>query len=266
MKKLISIITVVYNDHKNIEKTIQSVLEQDNTLFEYIIIDGKSSDGTINIINKYHKSIDIIVSEKDTGIYDAMNKGSKLANGKYIYFLNSGDYFVDKNTLKNISDYLKNSYDVVCGNILRVHQGLVYPMKPNINKVKYGNMLPHQGMFMKKLILEELGYFDTSYRVAADFDLACKLVCKLFIKSESSYRIIDNNIAYMPSGGASSSRKNTYLETYKIIKNYFGYFYALLYNIAELKYTLESILKSILIYCNLKTIYLAMLKLKVAKK
>ena len=98
MKKKLSIITVVKNDEKNIEKTIKSIVFQKKKDYEYIIIDGKSNDGTITKIRKYKKKIDKIISKKDKGIYDAMNKGLKLSKGEIIVFCNSGDFFY-KNSL-----------------------------------------------------------------------------------------------------------------------------------------------------------------------
>src|SRR5699024_3733405 len=98
----ISIITVVFNNAKDIEYTIQSVLNQSYEHVEYIIIDGLSTDGTLDILNKYRAQIDILISEKDKGIYDAMNKGLEQATGDYVLFLNSGDAFYDKNTLSEV--------------------------------------------------------------------------------------------------------------------------------------------------------------------
>ncbi len=99
-----SIITVVYNDVENIEETIKSLLNQTYKNFEYIIIDGKSDDGTVEKIKKYEKEITYFVSEKDGGIYDAMNKGIKISSGEFLFFLNSNDFFYNKNVLKNIAE------------------------------------------------------------------------------------------------------------------------------------------------------------------
>ena len=116
---LVSIITVVLNDVENIETTIISALSQDSNNFEYIIIDGGSTDGTIDIIKRYLGKIDIFKSESDLNIYDGMNKGKKLSSGKYLNYLNSGDYYCSKDTLSYISDYLyKNDTDLLYGNVL----------------------------------------------------------------------------------------------------------------------------------------------------
>ena len=104
MGKQFTIVTVCFNCEQLIERTIQSVLSQNPDLFEYIIIDGKSKDRTLDVINQYRDRIDKVVSEPDKGIYDAMNKGIALATGKYINFMNAGDYFVDSHVLENVSN------------------------------------------------------------------------------------------------------------------------------------------------------------------
>ena len=102
MQDKISIITVVYNDVEHIEETIKSVISQDYQNIEYLVIDGNSTDGTLEICKKYSESISRIVSESDTGIYNAMNKGVKLASGEWLFFLNSGDVFYDEKVISNI--------------------------------------------------------------------------------------------------------------------------------------------------------------------
>ena len=119
MKKTLSIITVVKNDEKNIQKTIRSIVDQKKMEYEYIIIEGRSSDKTLEKILKYKKKIDKIISQKDKGIYHAMNKGIKLANGEIIVFCNSGDFFY-KNSLTKVMDlFNKFNYDFVFGTVVR---------------------------------------------------------------------------------------------------------------------------------------------------
>ena len=100
---LISIITITYNEEKYLEKTIQSVINQNYKNFEYIVIDGNSTDNTVNIIKKYKNNIDCYINEKDSGIYDAMNKGINKANGRWINFMNGGDTFANNSVLKNLN-------------------------------------------------------------------------------------------------------------------------------------------------------------------
>lgn len=113
---LVTVVTVVFNDKQNIEKTIHSVINQTYKNIEYIIIDGGSKDGTMDIVKKYKNFIDHIISEKDNGIYDAMNKGIKLASGKWINFLNSGDTFNNKKVIESISFKDYENYAMIFGN------------------------------------------------------------------------------------------------------------------------------------------------------
>lgn len=110
----ISIITIVLNDKQNIEETIQSVVSQ-NIEIEYIVIDGASTDGTLDVLQKHKDKIDTIISEKDSGIYKAMNKAIDMANGEWICFMNSGDMFYDSKVLKNILPKIDDSVDIVYG-------------------------------------------------------------------------------------------------------------------------------------------------------
>lgn len=113
----ISVVTVVFNSRAYIEKTIQSVLSQTSKNFEYILIDGGSNDGTLEIIEKYRKDIDFFRSERDNGIYDAMNKGFDLVKGDWVIFLNSGDCFHDRNVLEMAESQLNNGYSIVYGSV-----------------------------------------------------------------------------------------------------------------------------------------------------
>ena len=137
-KNLLSIITVVKNDERNIEKTIKSIISQKNIKYEYIIIDGKSSDKTLKKILKYKRKINKIISRKDNGIYDAMNKGLKIANGDVIVFCNSGDFFY-KNSLQNVMALFdKFSYDFVFGTVLRNYtKGKILKYGFNFDRMLY---------------------------------------------------------------------------------------------------------------------------------
>lgn len=164
----VSIVTVCYNAVDSIEKTILSVINQTYQNKEYIIIDGASTDGTIDMINKYRDKITFFVSEPDNGIYDAMNKGIKAATGKWINFMNAGDEFVDKNVLSDIAPQMDNA-DIVYGDTMLVYSiGKKYkrplPLPQILDKMVFG----HQATFVKT------GYhknhlFDLSYKSSADY-------------------------------------------------------------------------------------------------
>ncbi len=116
----ITIVTVCYNSEKTISKTIESVIGQTYRDIEYIIIDGASKDRTVEIVNKYREKHNIVlVSEPDTGLYDAMNKAIVIANGKYILFMNSGDIFADEHVVQKMSTYLESEEDIIYGNVIR---------------------------------------------------------------------------------------------------------------------------------------------------
>ena len=159
-KILISIITVVYNDVSNIEKTIQSVINQTYENIEYIIIDGGSTDGTMNIVKKYKDSIDCIISKKDDGIYDAMNTGMKLASGKWINFLNSGDTFYNKKVIQNISFKSYENNVMIYGNakIFNIKRKFLKLLKAfsltKKNLILFGTrVVCHQAIFYNKKII-----------------------------------------------------------------------------------------------------------------
>jgi len=204
---LFSVITVVKNDQKNIEKTIKSIAQQSFKNFEYIVIDGKSSDHTIRNIKKYKKVINLLISEKDKGIYYAMNKGIKLASGKIIVFVNSGDLFA-KNALKIVyNKFNKNKkIDFIFGTVLR-HYTKKNILKSGFNPKKllynFDFATAHStGFFLKKNIYNLVGNFNTKYKCSADYDIYYKVLLKhrLYGGSTSKEQII----GIVAPGGFSS--------------------------------------------------------------
>lgn len=172
---LISIITVVYNGEKYIEQTILSVLEQSYKNIEYIIIDGQSTDNTLEIIKKYKQKIDLILSEPDTGISDAMNKGVINSHGKYVLFIHSDDYLNSSSSLESISDYVSSNYDVItCGILFGKNREKITPkgFTPWIN-LKFGN--PHQGILCKKELFNCYGMFDCNFKIDMDYDFFLRI-------------------------------------------------------------------------------------------
>jgi glycosyltransferase involved in cell wall biosynthesis len=257
-KPFFSIITVVFNGEKYIEETINSVLGQKFVDFEYIIIDGNSSDRTLDIIRKYNDKIDYWLSEKDGGIYEAMNKGAEMVRGDYLYFLNAGDYFYDKNILDKVFRFLDGKNDLLVGNVIREYcsYNSVFSLEGNsLRNIKYGKMPPHQGSFIKKDVFDELGGYNTSYRSSGDLEFFCR-----FYKKSYSYKVVNENIAFMPSGGMSSNKNISVNESYHVIKKHFGKFYAYLYYFKKM--IIEQGIKRILISSGLGNIYEKLLKVK----
>ena len=174
---LFSIITVVYNNEKYLEETILSVLKQSYKNFEYIIVDGGSTDRTLEIIKKYNNKIDYWVSEKDKGIYDAFNKGMSLCRGNFIGIINSDDTYT-KNSLKIISSYIKKKpvFDFIFGSV-RKHWGILHGYKPNKIFYSWGFYSSHStGFFIRRSAAQKVGLYDLKYKYHADYDYFYRLI------------------------------------------------------------------------------------------
>lgn len=179
MKK-ITVVTVCYNCQDSIEETLKSVVTQDYPSLEYIIIDGKSTDGTLDIVHKYQDHIAELVSEKDQGIYDAMNKGLQRATGEWIFFLNSGDVFHDTHVLSAIfaedktkdSDVCWGNYDVRWHNRI-FHREATLPFFKN-QAFYHGMGFSHQSVFVRTHLAKAL-MFDMSFKCCADYNMMIQL-------------------------------------------------------------------------------------------
>lgn len=232
---LISIILVVLNDRDNIEKSIQSVKSQSYANLEFIIIDGGSTDGTIEII-KNHQNI-VWISEKDKGIYDAMNKGIGLSQGEILYFLGAGDSFVDGDVIRDIIPNFQQN-DLVWGNAFFVGETIQLKKYRDISKKFFlQKTICHQAIFARKSVFDQIGLFDLCYPVKADYDWQLKV-----FKGKFRRTYIDRNIANFLIGGISTSKsgKNNN-EYFKIGRKYFGfplilmvYFYFIRYKFIKL--------------------------------
>jgi glycosyltransferase involved in cell wall biosynthesis len=204
----ISIITVCYNSEKYIKSAIESVLNQDYRNKEYIIIDGNSTDSTIEIVDSYKDRIDKIISGPDSGIYDAMNKGLKLATGDIICFLNSDDLYIDNQVLSGIVDsFSENECEIVYGNLFYVKAENTEEIIRTWNTKAYkagsfnkGWHPAHPAFFVTKKIYDKYGLFDLRYRLAADFELMLRFLEKYHVKSY----YIDRTLVRMRVGGATN--------------------------------------------------------------
>ncbi len=219
----ITIITVVFNGEKILEKTIQSVVKQTYQNIEYIIIDGGSNDKTLDIIKKYEKHIYYWISESDKGIYDAMNKGIKRASGDYVYFLNAGDALIDKDVIKKVAGALnRENASMLHGNVAYFDpfsgETVKKGRKIELGDLKKGITPSHQATFIKRKTLLEFNGFNTQYSIAADFEL----FCRLYKKGVDSF-YFDKKIAYYDGGGVSSNQQKCSREKKEIIKKHFGY-------------------------------------------
>lgn len=175
----ISILTVCYNSGSTIKDAIESVVAQDYPNIEYIIVDGGSKDDTISIIDTYRQHISQYVSEPDGGIYDAMNKAVKMATGDVIGLLNSDDFYEHNRVISDIVDCFDNQVDtdIVYGNISYVNQQDVDKVVRTVKSRPYydtffedGEIVPHPTFFVRKLVYEQLGDYDLSFKFAADYE------------------------------------------------------------------------------------------------
>ncbi len=199
-EKLISIITVVKNGEQNIKKCIQSVLMQKHKNIEYIIIDGNSSDNTMSIINEFRNKISVVLSESDKGIWDAMNKGIKLAKGDIIGFLNSDDFYYE-NSLQIVNSYF-NTYDIdfLFGTVKKYK--LMHGFNPNIINWSFGFYTSHSvGFFIKAEKHKKVGFYNTKY-LSADLDFFYKMIVNFHLKGMATK--IDEVLGEFIHGGFSS--------------------------------------------------------------
>ena len=205
----LSIITICFNSFSTIEATIKSVLSQNYDNLEYIIIDGNSTDNTLEIIHKYRNRISKIISEKDNGIYDAMNKGVCLASGDVIGILNSDDFYEDNNVLQDVMTCFETDPELSI-----LYGDLVYVKNNNIKKAvrkwvskpyyrrffENGNVPPHPTLFVKSSVYKEVGLFDLQYKLAADYEFMLRVFKQNIFKS----MYINRLIVRMRLGGATN--------------------------------------------------------------
>jgi len=205
-KPLISIITVVLNDEKNIKKTIKSVIEQSYDNIEYIIIDGKSKDKTVDIIKKFKKRISVFKSEKDKGIYDAFNKGLTCSTGDLIGFVNSGDCLT-KNSLTYLLKYYHNYKDVdFFFGAVKKHWATLYGYKKWKIYFTWGFYSSHStGFFIKKKAAKIVGKYNLKYKYSSDYDYFYRMIVKYKLKGIGTKR---NELFGIFKRGGFSSRVN----------------------------------------------------------
>ena len=232
---LVSVITVVLNNKKFLQQSINSVLNQSYENYELIIIDGKSTDGTLDIIKRNNSKIDFWISEKDKGIYNAMNKGIKLSRGSIISILNSDDVYY-KNALKLATNYFiqKQNIDFLFGSVVKYK--LLYGYKPWKIHWSFGFYSTHSiGFFIRKKAQKKVGYYNTKYKYSADYDFFYRMIVKYKLKGMATKK--NEIFGKFRRGGLSSkiSFMDYLCETIKIrLDN--GQNILLVYTIFLLKY------------------------------
>jgi glycosyltransferase involved in cell wall biosynthesis len=221
MAPTITVITICKNAEMYIEGTIKSVLSQNYSYKEYIIIDGNSLDNTMAIINKYRESIDCIVSEPDKGISDAFNKGILRAKGELIGILNAGDYYIDENVLDKVADEYVSEYGIIQGmQVMKNYDtGFEYIFKPS---TKYGHILSlvrfhpnHMSTFVNKNVYKNVGLYNLNYLVCMDIEFLYR--CH---RANVKVKTVDQNFVVFRHGGISENNDwRSYKEKNMIIKS-----------------------------------------------
>jgi len=229
----ISVITVCFNSEKTLKRTIESVCHQDFDDIEHIIIDGGSTDSTLKIIEKYSSSITYL-SEKDSGVYDAMNKGIKLATGSLIVFLNSDDWFAHDGALSSFARPFAEDKQLDIGlfgvSIVRssnktkpFRRITALGFRPAM--LLFGMMPPHPGMIVKKSALQSSGYFKQDYKICGDYEWCLRA----FLRHKFTYRSFEEEVVIMLEGGLSTQGLKSYVGVSKefcraLFQNGYGLF------------------------------------------
>lgn len=201
-----SIITVCKNSETTIEKAVSSVINQSYKNYEYIIIDGVSTDNTLNIINKYSDKISKIISEPDSGLYDAMNKGIKQASGDYLFFLNSDDELINRSVLQVVANMAENFPDLLYGDLMVQDKKTGRRSLQNhgkFNKIYLMKNTPCQpATFYKKELFEKYGDFDTNYKIVSDHEW----FLRVFLKNKISAEYLGFPVNIFNIGGISTNK------------------------------------------------------------
>ena len=263
----ISVITVNYNDRAGLEKTIESVTNQTVKPYEFIIIDGGSDDGSKELIEQNQDKISYWVSESDKGIYNAMNKGIKIATGDFVIFMNGGDCFYTNSVLEEIMPDLTPEFDIYYGNC--------YKMRPNSKRLKtypkklsfsffYSASLNHQSTFIRRSLFDKYFYYNENFKIASDWEFFIYTICYANVP----VKYLDKAIALYDFTGISSNPKfskifqsekdeslqkffPTFFEDYKDIKELTSKRYLQMQHIKKYKYAykfLKAVINLILIF------------------
>jgi len=221
-KPILSVITIVYNNARDIERTMLSVLGQTYPAIEYIVIDGLSNDGTLDLIKKYENRIAKFISEKDEGIYDAMNKGLALATGDYVIFMNSGDEFFDADTVSAVfasaddADIYYGETEMIndAGQSLgqRRHKA---PKQFTWRGFNLGMSISHQAIYIKRSLIEP---YDRRYQLSADIDWIIRAAKK-------AKKIVNVNryvAKYLVGGMSKTKHRQSLVERFDIMKRHYG--------------------------------------------
>ena len=222
MKPALSVITIVYNNVRDIERTMLSVLNQTYNQIEYIVVDGASTDGTLDIIKRHENRISKLISEKDKGIYDAMNKGLKLATGDYVIFMNSGDEFYANDTVEKVFASADDA-DIYYGETEMINDQLESlgqrrhkaPENFTWRSFNYGMSVSHQAIYIKRSLVEP---YNPKYQLSADIDWIINAA-----KKAKKIVKVDGYVAkYLVGGMSKTKHRQSLAERFDIMKTHYG--------------------------------------------
>ncbi len=212
----ISVITVVYNGTQHIEQTIRSVLDQHYDNLEYIIIDGGSTDGTQEIIKKYEDNITYWASEKDTGIYNAMNKGWQKATGDIIGIINADDYYLDGAIQKVVEGFENSEAEIVYGGMTKLRKigekTFFKELTPNLSIMEQTMGVFHPSTFVSKKVYEDLGGYKEKYKLSSDYDFLLRAY-----KKKVQFYEVKESLSVFRIGGVSNMNCDSFKEGYQIL-------------------------------------------------
>jgi len=205
----ISVITVCYNSELTLSRALQSVVDQDWSNIEHILIDGASRDGSLEIIDRFRSHLVHVVSEPDNGIYDAMNKGLDRANGDIICFLNADDHYSHHQVLSQVAKQMADFHlDALIGDVV-----FFRPQEPmriirrfrsdrfRPDRISWGWMPAHPALFLRKTVIDRVGRFNTNYRIAGDFEF----IVRAFYNHTLRYQYVPEVLVHMQTGGVSTN-------------------------------------------------------------
>lgn len=222
----VSIITINLNNFDGLEKTIRSVISQNTNQFEFIIIDGNSKDGSKDLLTKYGNRIDFSISERDSGIYNAMNKGIRKATGEYCLFLNSGDILFNDHVLSDILDQDLVS-EIVNGNAYVDEKGKGRKLVKAPKKISfytfYNHTILHQASLIKTTLFQTIGFYNEDLKIVADWEFFLRV---LFVH-QYQYQSINLTISIFDSSGISSLPESSQIclrERKEVMRKFFPYF------------------------------------------
>lgn len=221
--KTLSVITVTYNAERTLERTLKSVQEQSYPYIEHIVVDGKSKDNTVGLIQQYENPKLKWISEPDKGLYDAMNKAATMASGDYVCFLNAGDTFFSPETVRKMMQSFNDTPDIIYGETAIVDdkgkflfmRRLKAPETLSWKSFKQGMLVCHQAFIVKRSVFEP---YDLNYRFSSDFDWAIRMMKK----SKSIHNTHLTLINYLNEGMTTANRKASLKERYRIMAKHYG--------------------------------------------